>query len=183
MTLHHIYTGEVSDASALNADLFATVLGTLPLFETLKIHVPNSFGDTFLIALGHQCQTLMCSSMDRMAGLRCWQKEADGLRKNSMRPRTILENLQKESRCSSTLRPASLPTRYARLALSRLLEPGIRSPTPQMTPYLTSEDESWRRAIRNTVGWCAPGLDRERNPDAPDDTARRRYRTDHNKTN
>jgi serine/threonine protein kinase len=38
--------------------------------------------------------------------------------------------------------------------------------------YLTSEDESWRRKIRGTVGWCAPELDRGGNPDAPNDTAR-----------
>jgi len=38
--------------------------------------------------------------------------------------------------------------------------------------YLTADDESWRRKIRGTVGWCAPELDRGGNPDAPKDKAR-----------
>lgn len=38
--------------------------------------------------------------------------------------------------------------------------------------YLTADDESWRRKIRGTVGWCAPELDRGGNPDVPKDKAR-----------
>jgi serine/threonine protein kinase len=38
--------------------------------------------------------------------------------------------------------------------------------------YLTSEDESWRKKIRGTVGWCAPELDRGPNPDKPNEKAR-----------
>ena len=38
--------------------------------------------------------------------------------------------------------------------------------------YLTAADESWRHQIRGTVGWCAPELDRGKNPDAPNATAR-----------
>ena len=54
----------MSDNSSRDADLFATILGTLPLFDTLKVHVPNSLGDTFL--------------------------EANALRKNTRSPRIIV---------------------------------------------------------------------------------------------
>jgi hypothetical protein len=93
-------------------------------------------------------QSLMCSSIDHLAGLRCWRKEANDLGNNTMRPRSSFENLQKESRCCSILASASLPTSHAPLISLRSLGSGMQFSTLQMTLHLTSEDESWRQKIK-----------------------------------
>jgi hypothetical protein len=46
------------DARFINADVFATVLGSLPAFKSIILHAPNNLGDPFLLALGRSCRKL-----------------------------------------------------------------------------------------------------------------------------
>lgn len=50
--------GELLDATLLNADLFATVLGSLPTLVSLNLNATNNPSDPFLLALGRQCRNL-----------------------------------------------------------------------------------------------------------------------------
>lgn len=50
--------GEDLDATLLDTDLFAAVLGSLPSFTSLKLIATNDLSDPFLIALGRQCRIL-----------------------------------------------------------------------------------------------------------------------------
>ena len=50
--------GELLDGTLLDADLFATVLGSLPALVSLNIHATNNLSDSSLLALGRRCRTL-----------------------------------------------------------------------------------------------------------------------------
>ncbi|KAG9959675.1 hypothetical protein KCU61_g7198, partial [Aureobasidium melanogenum] len=46
------------NTSMVRPDLFAAVLGSLPVLDSFTLHASHAFGDVFLIALGRGCQAL-----------------------------------------------------------------------------------------------------------------------------
>ncbi|KAH0283288.1 hypothetical protein M436DRAFT_85976 [Aureobasidium namibiae CBS 147.97] len=58
LELTSTHDGERLDATLLNADPFATVLGSLPALVSRNLNATNNLGDPFLLALGRQCRIL-----------------------------------------------------------------------------------------------------------------------------
>jgi hypothetical protein len=46
------------DARFINADVFATVLGSMPALKSIILHAPNSLGNPFLLAVGRSCRSI-----------------------------------------------------------------------------------------------------------------------------
>lgn len=58
LELTNTHNGELLDATLLDPNLFATVLGSLPALVSLNLNAINTLGDHFLLALGRQCRNL-----------------------------------------------------------------------------------------------------------------------------
>jgi hypothetical protein len=63
MRLRGDHVEDLLDATLVSRGLFASVLGGLPALHILKLDVVNNWGDTFVLALGRACRSVVILSL------------------------------------------------------------------------------------------------------------------------